>query len=158
MPAAVRCSGWLGDSRDAAQLVPSDLREKLARYSGRWCVRSDIFDENRSWAKLTTGAGYTVDSDSFCWGRLAVQHADFDDHDLIPLAVKQKDRRARAFIEKHGDECAEVDALPPSELRSRVRQAIESHIDQERWKRLQETERLEKETLDKVMKRWKKVI
>jgi hypothetical protein len=149
---------YLGDFDPSGFDLERDLREKLARYSGRWCVQSDIFDENRSWAKLTTGPGYTVDSDSFCWGRLAVQYADFHDHNLIPLPVKQKDRRARAFIERHGDECAEVDALPPSELRSRVRQAIESHIDQERWKRLQKTEELEKETLERVMKGWKKVI
>ena len=70
------------------------------------------------------------------------------------MEVKLKDRRAGAFIRDHGERCAEVDALPPSELRARVLAAIEGHVDQERWSKLQEIERLEQATLDQMMKAW----
>jgi hypothetical protein len=44
-----------------------------------------------------------------------------------------------------------VDAIPATELRRRVREAIEDHIDQEAWQKLKETEALEKETLEKMI-------
>ena len=61
------------------------------------------------------------------------------------------------FVRQHGHECAEVDALPPTELRGRVWEGIEVHIDQPRWAALQQTERLEKETLASVAQGWEKV-
>jgi len=58
------------------------------------------------------------------------------------------------YIDEHGDRCVEVDALPPNEIRQRVEGAIESHIDQSEWERLQRTERLELETFRKTIKRF----
>src|SRR5262245_22198244 len=58
--------------------------------------------------------------------------------------------RTKEFVRTHGDDCAEVDALPPTELRNRVRRAIESHIDKRRWAILQKIEESEKETVRKI--------
>ena len=58
------------------------------------------------------------------WSRLAVEAEDFELHDLIRLPAK------------HGRDCAEGDAIAPTELRRRVQEAIEWHIDQERWEKL----------------------
>jgi hypothetical protein len=49
--------------------------------------------------------------------------------------------------------CAEVDAIPPTELRSRVERAILGHIDPAAWGRLQAVESREKATLATVVKR-----
>jgi hypothetical protein len=49
-----------------------------------------------------------------------------------------------------------VDALPPSELRERVRTAIESHIDRDRWQKLQRVEELEQQTLVDLVGGWRK--
>jgi hypothetical protein len=68
--------------------------------------------------------------------------------------VKHSDLRSKDFIQEHGSDCAEVDAPPPSELRRRVEAAIKWHIDPERWRRLLEVERLEKETLAEVSRGW----
>jgi hypothetical protein len=110
---------YLGDFDPSGFDIERDLKAKLFRYSGR----------------------------KFEWNRLAIQANDFSLHRLIELPVKQSDNRARAFQELHGRACAEVDALPPSELRRRVQHAIESHIDQTRWEKLQTIERLEQQTL-----------
>jgi hypothetical protein len=113
---------YLGDFDPSGFDLERDLREKLERYSGR----------------------------TFTWQRLGVTEADFADHSLIRLPVKQADRRAAGFIRQYGTACAEIDALPPTELRQRVEGAINSHIDAKRWNRLVTVEEAERETLLQV--------
>ena len=78
---------------------------------------------------MNGAAGHQV----FAWRRLGVVGEDFGLHDLIRLPVKSKDKRSAGFIRECGRDCAEVDALPATEVRRRVKVAIESHIDMERW-------------------------
>jgi hypothetical protein len=138
---------YIGDFDPSGFDLERDLREKLKRYTGRplWSYEGDgpalemIDDDNRH----------------VYWTRLGVVCQDFDAFDLVCLPVKEKDMRARGFIQEHGHDCAEVDALPPSELRRRVREAIERHIDPKRWARLRRTEAAEQETLKQVMDGWR---
>ena len=46
-------------------------------------------------------------------------------------------------IAKYGDDCWELDALPPDDLKMRVRSTINSYIDEFFWE--EDTERLEHE-------------
>jgi hypothetical protein len=135
---------YLGDFDPSGFDLERDLREKLERYSGRdvWACHSDIgLDENpRTFAEI--GVVY--------WHRLGVVASDFGDHDLIELPVKPSDMRAAGFLKDHGERCAEIDAIPPTELRRRVTDAIERHIDQRRWRRLQRVEAAEQETINRV--------
>lgn len=114
---------YLGDFDPSGFDIERDLREKLRHYSGR----------------------------SFQWHRLAVNAEDFEEFNLIPLEAKAKDRRYAAFIAAHGAQCAEVDALPPTELRRRVEESILAHVPKDEWKRLQETERREKESFNEAL-------
>lgn len=131
---------YLGDYDASGFDIERDLKEKLARYSQRHCF--DVTDYPQD------GTGY--DEDDFTWRRLGINESDFAKFDLIELAVKKTDKRAAQFIRQHGARCAEVDAIPPSELRSRIEDAILQHVDTERWAKLQETEELEKETVRKT--------
>jgi hypothetical protein len=117
---------YLGDLDPSGFDLERDAREKLSRY----CERS------------------------FEWVRLGVNEEDFAAFNLIPLKPKKTDSRYRRFIAEHGSECAELDALPPTELRRRVEAAIESHIPQEQWKRLKEQERLERESFVEAMSKF----
>jgi len=47
--------------------------------------------------------------------------------------TKTADTRAKAYVERYGDACWELDALPPDVLRVRVRQAIWRYIDAPLW-------------------------
>lgn len=85
------------------------------------------------------------------WQRLAINAEDFERHKLVPLAPKKKDRRYQKFVDDHGYQCAEVDALDPNELRRRVRGAIEQWVPTERWESLQHVEELERETFNQVL-------
>jgi len=114
---------YLGDFDPSGFDLERDVREKLERYCDH----------------------------GFAWKRLAVLPEDFDEFNLIPLAVKVKDKRAAKFRERHGDQCAEVDAIPATELRRRVREAIEGHIPTEEWDRLKSVEAAERESFVGVL-------
>jgi hypothetical protein len=140
---------YLGDFDPSGFDLERDLREKLQRYSHRF----DYFlMYDRDFAPrpkhVNDGANRTV------WSRLAVVEQDFSEFKLIELPVKKSDKRAARFLDDYGSRCAEVDAIPPSELRRRVQEAIESHIHAERWSRLREVERLEQETLETIVQKW----
>ena len=114
---------YLGDFDASGFDLERDLRAKLERYCHR----------------------------SFEWGRLAVNCEDFANFDLIPLKPKKSDRRYCTFVRKHGSECAELDAIPATELRRRVEDAINWHIPQIEWQRLCEVERVEKESFNEIL-------
>jgi hypothetical protein len=87
------------------------------------------------------------------WARLAVTHDQFRRRDLLGFRVKDtvSGERRRRYIHSFGNRCVEVDALEPNEIRTLVRSAIEGHIDQDEWRKLQETERLEKQTVRELV-------
>lgn len=114
---------YLGDFDPSGFDLERDIRTKLERYTDR----------------------------DFRWVRLGVNNADFAAFNLIELEPKAKDRRAKAFIRDRGDRCAELDAIPATELRRRVRDAIQSHIPSGEWERLQNVEAVEKEAWAKIM-------
>jgi hypothetical protein len=60
----------------------------------------------------------------------------------------KKDRAAQdAFIKEFGSpDAAELEALPPHELRKRVTDAIESHLNMDEWRRMKEIEHIERES------------
>jgi len=96
--------------------------------------------------KLTDFAGKEI-----TWTRLGVAESDFEQFGLIELAVKKTDKRWRKFVEQRGERCAEIDALPPPELRRRIKSAIESHVPQERWEQLKLIEAEERATFAKLL-------
>jgi hypothetical protein len=131
---------YCGDHDPSGLDIERDLIERLERYSGRQCVRSGEPDRR-----------------SFLWTRLGVLPGDFDAFGLIRLNVKRSDRRAAAFLAEHSGSCAEVDALPPTELRRRVRDAILARIEPQRWASLQAVERIERASLDDFVRGWSPV-
>lgn len=113
---------YIGDFDPSGFDLERSLREKLREHSGR----SVPVDE--------------------CWHRIALNASDFDEHNLFELAPKKSDSRTKKFIEQHGSRCAEVDALDPNVIRQRVRDAVMGQIPAGAWERLQEVERVERET------------
>jgi hypothetical protein len=110
---------YLGDYDPSGFDLERCLRERLSAYCGR----------------------------PFAWTRLGVVGTDFGAFGLLPLPAKAGDSRTRKFLASRGSACAELDALPPNEIRRRVREAVEGHIDGDTWNRLCEIERLEREAV-----------
>jgi hypothetical protein len=136
---------YLGDFDPSGFDLERSLREKIARYSGRCdlCALGDVH-----------AGGDPRPAGCFYWRRLGVLRDDFERFGLISLPVKKTDTRAAGFVERHGRACAELDALPPTELRRRVQEAIESHIDRARWERLLLVEESERRSLEQVVAGW----
>lgn len=92
------------------------------------------------------------------WRRCGLLFEDLDEFHMVNVPVKHSDSRARGYLAKFGDRAAELDALPPNELRGRIRSALEEHIDVETWNRLVLQERVEKESLDLVVNNWETAV
>jgi hypothetical protein len=139
---------YLGDFDPSGFDLERDLREKLERYS----KRLDCFLRyDRDGAPRPDRA---PDGNTTVWNRLAIRAGDFDQFGLVRLPVKEKDMRSAGFVARYGSDCAEVDALPPTELRRRVEEAIRSHINQARWEGLRLVEEAERRSLGRVVAGW----
>lgn len=86
----------------------------------------------------------------FAIRRLAIHGEDITRFNLPPLRVKPTDSRTPGFLEQYGAEAVELDALPPSELRRRLRRAIQGKIERTGWQRAMAVEQAERETTRKV--------
>jgi hypothetical protein len=116
-------AGYLGDYDPSGFDIERDLRSKLTNLSGK----------------------------DFEWVRLGVNQEDFEAYNLVRLEPKKSDKRFAKFAVEHGEYCAEVDAIPASSLRDKVREFIDGFIDHEEWQRLQEIEAIERESFCSVL-------
>lgn len=85
----------------------------------------------------------SYDSGYFDLERLAIHKSDIVNFDLPPLRIKDGDGRAAKFRAQYGEDCVELDALPPPELRRRIKDAVENLLDVELWNRAIEVEKVE---------------
>ena len=82
--------------------------------------------------------------------KLALTKDQVDDFKLPPNPAKMSDSRAREFVNQHGDESFEVDALPPEVLQKMVRRAIQERMNMALYRGQIEEETRLKEKLLKV--------
>lgn len=137
---------YCGDHDPTGIDIERALCEKLENYTGLPFMVSDE----------PLHPGYRVDG--IAWCRLAILPADFAEFDLIRLPAKVSDTRHAGFVERYGADCAELDALPPDELRRRVEDAITTYIDPDEWARLEAIEDAEKERLDEAVDGFAKAV
>ena len=109
--------------------------------SGR-CIEDELYERVRRY-----GSG------DFEMERLAIHESDIRIFNLPPLRVKPTDSRAKRFKREYGSKCVELDALPPNELRRRIKEAVDDLIDWEAWNRAMNVEAAEKESLTKIVTR-----
>jgi hypothetical protein len=108
-------------------------------------IETEIRDRVRSY-----GSG------PFHMRRLAIHARDIAKFHLPPLRVKAADSRAASFRAKYGNECVEVDALPPTELRKRITDAVEALMDMDKWNRALAVEQAEQKSIAEAVANWPK--
>jgi hypothetical protein len=91
---------------------------------------------------------------SFSLSRLAIHAQDIHDWKLPPLRIKDSDSRAADFYVRHGEDCVELDALPPSELRQRIEEAVISKLDRAAWERAVAVEKVEIANIQETVGKW----
>ena len=70
------------------------------------------------------------------------------------VSEKKKDPRAPWFRKNYGQLCWELDAMDPNDLRSRVEEEINKHIEHEAWERCRVVDAAERESLRHVLDKW----
>ncbi len=65
--------------------------------------------------------------------RIALTTEQVRRHRLAPNPLKHADPRAKAYLAEFGEECWELDALPPKALRSLVHEAVSGFVDKPTW-------------------------
>lgn len=73
----------------------------------------------------------------------------------FPVANKSKDPRHSWFVRNHGDECWELDAMDPRDLRECVELAIREQIEPVAWERCATVNAAEQESLRTLLSGWK---
>lgn len=106
-------------------------------------------DLERDLHKRLTGFGARFD-----WLRCGIHRADIDRFSIPNVGVKPSDSRSRKFLARYGDIAAELDALSPAELRSRIHSAIVDHIDVVPWNELAALVKIERESIALVATNW----
>lgn len=88
--------------------------------------------------------------------RVALTQADVITHDLPSFAAetKSKDTRHRWYVERHGLQCWELDAMPPPVLRENVENAILEFIDAGAWAHSAAIEAAETESMAEFLTAW----
>src|SRR5699024_292367 len=86
--------------------------------------------------------------------RVALTRADTHGLPSFEAASKSKDTRHKWFVEHYGQTCWELDALPPQELRSSVRDSIDLHLDQDAWEQSKMIEQAETDSIRSLVGEW----
>lgn len=124
---------YLGDHDPSGRAIESDLYKRILNYG-------------------------TYDGFDFDLRRLAIHKADITKFRLPPLRIKDGDSRSTSFRKKYGTECVELDALPPTELRKRIRDAVEDLTDLELWSKSVAVEKAELASIRDFADKWSAIL
>jgi len=111
---------YLGDHDPSGEDMVRDIQERL----------------------LMFGANVVVE-------KIALTMDQVEEYNPPPNPAKLTDTRSNAYIEKHGDESWEVDALPPDVLHQLIEDAILGYLDLEKMDKIKEQEEEDKIALTK---------
>lgn len=94
------------------------------------------------------------EEDRFEFIRIALNMDQIERYRPPPNPAKLSDSRSTAYIETHGDESWELDALSPRVLASLIEARVEEVRNQEQWDRDVARERRGREQIQDVVDRW----
>jgi len=90
--------------------------------------------------------------------RIALSKDQIKRYSLPPAPVKTSDARAQKFIDKHGNDVWELDALEPNVLQKEIQDEIQRHIDADAWEAVREKIVEEREVVKTKLEGWLKLI
>jgi hypothetical protein len=73
----------------------------------------------------------------------------------FPASDKRKDPRYPWFVKHHGNQCWEIDAMDPRDLRECVEREIKTLIEPVAWARCESVNKAELESLQTILSKWK---
>src|SRR5271169_911749 len=127
---------------DVAEHLNSIDKPKTVLYLGDWDPSGEDI-QRAAYVRIEERVEQLAEDGDYGFGieRIAIHKEDIAKFKLAPLRIRAKedgsyaDSRAKKFIRRHGENCVELDALPPTELRHRIREAVEKNLDLPLWNR-----------------------
>jgi hypothetical protein len=116
---------YLGDHDPSGRSIEQDVSNRVRQHGGEFKIR-----------------------------RIAILAADIKKFNLPPLRVKDSDSRTKGFLSRYSNACVELDALPPTELRRRIRKEVEALQDKRSWERSVAIEEAELDSIERVVSNW----
>lgn len=89
--------------------------------------------------------------------RLALNMDQVEDYNPPPNPAKSTDARFKNYVEEHGDESWELDALDPTVLANLIREAVDKRLDHGAWDEELKTQRQHQDQLTELAERWDEV-
>jgi len=86
--------------------------------------------------------------------RIALTREHVSELPSFPATDKRKDPRYKWFRANYGDRCWELDAMDPNDLRDCVEEAIQDLVEPVAWKRCEEFNKAEQESLKTILEKW----
>jgi hypothetical protein len=126
-----------------------DDRPLIALYVGDFDPSGMFMSEEDLPKRLAEYGGHHVELK-----RIALTGAQVLDLPSFPASDKRKDPRFKWFTGRHGDQCWELDAMDPNDLRDCVEEAIEELIEPEAWERRERVNAAEKNNLREFLEKW----
>ena len=129
--------------------MTEDLQRRLTKYSGGVDLRNfDLFGKDMGDligdafkdllanaeipAHITAKYGKHL-GNHVSVNRVALTIDQVKEHNLMSNPTKRADSRTQKYVAEFGDECWELDAIPPDDLQTLVTSSIEQYIDRDRW-------------------------
>jgi hypothetical protein len=123
-------SGRCGATTVHEVSIDDDGRPLVVLYVGDWDPSGMCMSESDLPSRLARYGGAHVELE-----RIALVRDDLPGLPLFPASDKKKDPRYKWFVQHYGNQCWELDAMDPNELRDRVRDAIRAEIEPDAWAR-----------------------
>jgi len=86
--------------------------------------------------------------------RIALTRQHVNGLPSFPATDKRKDPRYKWFVENYGKRCWELDAMDPNDLRACVKREIKKLIEPVAWKRCENINAAERESLKTIIAKW----
>lgn len=122
--------------------------------SGMWMSEIDIPKRLAQYAQLPERYG----SGDVSVRRIALTRDDcklLGRKPAFNVSEKKKDTRTPWFKKEYGQLCWELDAMDPNDLRDRVKDEINNHIEPVAWERCEVVAKAERESMQSFFKKWK---
>jgi hypothetical protein len=116
---------YVGDFDPSGQDMIRDITDRIAEFNGNY--------------------DFTINPIALTWEQI-------ETHTPPPNPAKISDPRAKAYIERHGNESWEVDALPPEVLDRLLDNAIQAELDSFQYEEMLKVEKTHIASLTKVRK------
>lgn len=83
--------------------------------------------------------------------RIGLTHDQIQTHTLPPQPVKLSDTRTKGYVEKYGQHCWEVDALPPEVLQKLILDSFSQYYDVSHLRQAEELESIQRHQISTIL-------